>query len=208
MADHRDDTALRDGFRTALRDLPTEPPALGHVKALAGPLAGRRSGAGTGWASPRRRVGLGLGLVAATAAALAAPSVLPLGGSGAPVDAATADVLHGAAVKARARAAAPVPRPGQVVYLRSVGLQTTQGEAPQGGRSDGGGKGCGVVYERWQVTGGGDGRILRVDGVRPPAADWSGDPTTLPATPGCSKDVTDVGAVGDEIGRASCRERV
>jgi len=189
MADHRDDPALGDAFRTALRDLPTQAPPLGHVKALAGPRTGGLRGAtATGWASPRRRVAVGLGMAAATAAAVAAPSVLPLGESGAPIDAATADVLVSAAGKARARAAAPLPRPGQVVYLRSVGIQATQGEAPAGGRADGNGKGCGFVYESWKVTGSsGEGRITRVDGVRTPALGWSGDPTTLPAAPGCVK---------------------
>lgn len=162
------DRNLREKFSRALADLPTEAPAVGSVKLLAGnPAAGRR-------VLPRRRL---LGGVAVATAVIAgvvvAPSVLPLGGDG-PSSTAAAAVLNSTAEVAERAPAQPAPQPGQFVYFREIGAQ----------------RGCGLIYERWQAADGA-GRVVRADGVKVPRPDWHGDPATLPAQEGCQKRTLD-----------------
>ncbi|MFC4149203.1 CU044_5270 family protein [Micromonospora mangrovi] len=160
------DRKLSDGFSQALADLPTEAPAVGAVKLLAGnPAPGRRGLAG-------RRLVAGVAVATAViAGVVVAPSVLPLGGDG-PSSTAAAAVLNSTAEAAERAPAPPVPRPDQFVYFREVGSQ----------------RGCGLVYERWQAADGRRaGRVVRADGVKVPRPDWHGDPAGLPAQEGCRR---------------------
>ncbi|SBT49901.1 CU044_5270 family protein [Micromonospora auratinigra] len=160
------DRKLRDTFSHALADLPTEAPAVGAVKLLAGHPAPARRG------RPGRRLLAGVAVAAAVVAGVVvAPSVLPLGSDG-PSSTAAAAVLNRTAAAAERAPAPPVPRPDQFVYYREIGSQ----------------RGCGLSYELWQAADGRRaGRVVRADGVTVPRPDWRGDPFVLPVQQGCRR---------------------
>jgi hypothetical protein len=178
---------LRQDFASAMADLPTDPAPHPSVIKARRPQ-GRSAAAGRRPAA--RRPLLALAAAGATAAALVAPTVLPLGGP--PPGTAAAAVLAQAADRAAAATLRPTAAAGQFLYFREVGSQENA-NGPAGR--------CGVVYERWiPADGAAAGRIVRLDGVSPPAPGWKGDRTALAPQEGCYQGVLDVPDTGPTTG--------